>query len=85
MQPRSSRRIVSFLGWFILSALKSALKSAQKYLLEMVPGTSLAAFSSLYVMVKRYLMDMAGGFGAGVNFDRVLVLEVGFWGIEAPL
>jgi hypothetical protein len=60
--PGSSRWMISLLDWFILSAFKSALKIEETTSPEMLPGTSRAAFSSVYVIVKRYLIDIAGGF-----------------------
>jgi len=67
--PGPSRLMVSFLGWLILNALKSALKMEETALSEMLPGTSRAAFPPVYVIVKRYLIDVAGSFSIGADIN----------------
>ena len=41
---------------------------------EMTPGTSRSAFPSLYVMVKRYLMDIAGSSWVNVDAGGIFTL-----------
>jgi hypothetical protein len=41
---------------------------------EMTPGTSRAAFPSLYVMVKRYVMDIIGSSGVDVDAGGIFTL-----------
>lgn len=82
--PGPSRLMVSFLGWLILNALKSALKIEETALSEMSPGTSRAAFSPSYVIVKRYLIDIAGGFSISANIDCLIALDAMGWRSTRP-
>lgn len=77
MDPGPSKQIAWSFGWSISNVFRSALNMEQTSFSEMIPGTSRAAFSSLYVMVKRYLMDIVGSSMVDVDAGGTVGMVVG--------